>query len=179
MNLYGPKQLAESIRIVRRSTVLIAEDIHEDDYVYRPVVGSRTVAEVLAHIAYFSRFDRFLHEEEPVTAMDTFDFGKLLKEAESEEKTLRTKATLVDWLKESGESWAQWVELLPELFLAEEITQRNGSQKTRFEMILGTKEHEIHHRGQLTVIERILGIVPHFTRNRRSTQLAAGSLSEK
>lgn len=179
MNLYGPKQLAESIRTVRRSTVLIAEDIHEDDYVYRPVVGSRTVAEILAHIAYFSRFDRFLHEEERVTAMDTFDLGKLLKEAESEEKKLRTKAKLVDWLKESGESWAQWVELLPEPFLAEGITQRNGSLKTRFEMILGTKEHEMHHRGQLTVVERMLGIVPHFTRNRPAVRPAARNPLEK
>ena len=36
--------------------------------------------------------------------------------------------------------------------------------KTRFEMILGTKEHEMHHLGQLTVIERMLGIIPHITR---------------
>jgi uncharacterized damage-inducible protein DinB len=32
-------------------------------------------------------------------------------------------------------------------------------------MILGFKEHEMHHRGQLMVVERMLGIVPHPTRN--------------
>jgi uncharacterized damage-inducible protein DinB len=31
-------------------------------------------------------------------------------------------------------------------------------------MILGTREHEMHHLGQLTVIERMLGIIPHLTR---------------
>lgn len=36
--------------------------------------------------------------------------------------------------------------------------------KTRFEMLLGTKEHEMHHRGQPILIERMLGIVPHLTR---------------
>ncbi len=36
--------------------------------------------------------------------------------------------------------------------------------KTRFEMILGVKEHEMHHRGQLMMIERMLGMVPHLTR---------------
>jgi uncharacterized damage-inducible protein DinB len=36
--------------------------------------------------------------------------------------------------------------------------------KSRFEMILSVKEHEMHHRGQLMLIERIIGIVPHFTR---------------
>jgi uncharacterized damage-inducible protein DinB len=31
-------------------------------------------------------------------------------------------------------------------------------------MILGAKEHEMHHRGQLMLIERMVGIVPHLTR---------------
>jgi uncharacterized damage-inducible protein DinB len=56
------------------------------------------------------------------------------------------------------------VEFVPEQFLAEGVAQCDGTLKTRFEMILGTKEHEMHHLGQLTVIERMLGIVPHLTR---------------
>jgi hypothetical protein len=36
MNLYGSKQLVESIRTVRKNTILIAEDIPEKDYGYRP-----------------------------------------------------------------------------------------------------------------------------------------------
>jgi len=35
------------------------------------------------------------------------------------------------------------------------------------------KEHEMHHRAQLTVIERLLGIVPHLTRNRQVMTAAA------
>ena len=31
MHLYGPKQLADSIRIVRKNTILIAEDIPEKE----------------------------------------------------------------------------------------------------------------------------------------------------
>ena len=38
------------------------------------------------------------------------------------------------------------------------------ASKTRFEMILGVKEHEMHHRAQLMLIERMVGIVPHLTR---------------
>ena len=38
------------------------------------------------------------------------------------------------------------------------------ASKTRFEMILGVKEHEMHHRAQLMLIERMLGVVPHLTR---------------
>jgi len=32
-------------------------------------------------------------------------------------------------------------------------------------MILSVKEHEMHHRGQLMLIERMIGIVPHITRD--------------
>jgi uncharacterized damage-inducible protein DinB len=40
-------------------------------------------------------------------------------------------------------------------------------------MILGTKEHEMHHRAQLTVVERMLGIVPHLTRRQRDAHVPA------
>ena len=35
-------------------------------------------------------------------------------------------------------------------------------------MLLSVKEHEMHHRGQLMLIERQLGIVPHLTRERET-----------
>ena len=160
MNLYGPKQLADSIRAVRRNTVLIAEDIHEDDYLYRPTVGCRSVAEILNHIAFFSNFDYLFHEEEHVTSLEAFDFDQFRRDSESQEKRFHSKSTLIELLRDSGERWAEWVEFLPELFLAEGVVQHDGTLKTRFEMILGTKEHEIHHLAQLTVIERMLGVVP-------------------
>ena len=36
--------------------------------------------------------------------------------------------------------------------------------KSRFEMLMAPKEHEMHHRGQLMVVQRMLGMVPHLTR---------------
>jgi len=41
----------------------------------------------------------------------------------------------------------------------------NGKvHRSRLEMLLSAKEHEMHHRAQLMLIERQLGIVPHLTR---------------
>jgi uncharacterized damage-inducible protein DinB len=160
MNFYGPKQLADSIRTVRQNTLLIAENIHEDDYLFRPTADSRSIAEILIHIAFFSNFDYLFHEEEHVTAMEAFDFNQFLRDSKSQEKRHHKKPELMDLLRDSGESWAEWVEFAPELFLAEGVAQRDGTLKTRFEMILGIKEHEIHHRGQLTAIEKMLGVVP-------------------
>ncbi len=39
-------------------------------------------------------------------------------------------------------------------------------------MLLSTKEHKMHHRGQLMLIERLLGIVPHLTRERQARMQA-------
>jgi len=167
MNLYGPKQLADSMRTVRKNTILIAADIPENSYGYRPAPDSRSVAETLVHIASLSYFDRFIHEQEHLSSLEGFDFSSIFKKAEIEEKRPRTKEQVVDLLRVEGEGWSQWVENLPETLLAEQVRMPGGASKTRLEMLLGTKEHEMHHRGQLMLIERLLGIVPHITRNRR------------
>src|ERR1035437_9767536 len=45
------------------------------------------------------------------------------------------------------------------------------NEQTRLASLLGPEEHEMHHRGQLMLIERILGIVPHLTRQRQERAL--------
>ena len=110
MNLYGRKQLADSIREVRRNTVSIAEDVHEDDYLFRPTTDSRSVGEIVTHIAFFSNFDYLVHEEEHVTTMEAFDLGQFLRDSKSQEKRLHPKSKLIDLLRDSGASWGEWVE---------------------------------------------------------------------
>ena len=175
MNLYGPKQLADSMRTVRKNTIVIAEDIPEKDYGYRPTPESRSVAETLVHIAYLLRADRLIHEEQHLSSLEGFDFGQLLKKSETEEKRQLSKTEVVALLLTEGDRWCQWVETVPEALLSEQVRMPGGTSKTRFEMLLGTKEHEMHHRGQLMVIERLLGIVPHLTRNRQRVREKAAS----
>ena len=109
-----------------------------------------------------------------MTTVEAFDSGQFLKDSESQEKRHYAKSKLIGLLKDSGESWAEWVEFVPEQFLAEGVAQRDGTLKTRFEMILSTKEHEMHHLGQLTVIERMLGIIPPLTRGRLDAEVSEG-----
>jgi uncharacterized damage-inducible protein DinB len=164
MTYYGSKELASAFRTVRQNTIQIAEEIPEDQYGFQPARGTRTVAETLAHIAMLPRFNR---EMGKVTSLEGFDFAKYRAEAAAEEAKPRSKAQLIEWLRESGEDFAQWVETLPEEFLAQVFTFPAGAQppsRTRFDMLLSAKEHEMHHRGQLMLIERMLGITPHLTR---------------
>jgi uncharacterized damage-inducible protein DinB len=165
MSLYGIRQLADSFRTVRRNTIQVAEEIPEADYQYRPAPASRSVAETLVHIAWLASADRFIHEEKRLVSFDGFDFGAFLATSEVEETRERSKAEIIELLRTEGDRWVQWVEQLPETFLSEPFRLPDGKSVSRFELLLGTKEHEMQHRAQLTVIQRLLGLVPHFTRN--------------
>jgi len=74
-------------------------------------------------------------------------------------------------LKSEGEKFATFVGGLSNSFLAESVKLPPGAEpasKTRFEMLLGVKEHEMHHRAQLMTMERMIGVVPHLTRQRQA-----------
>lgn len=114
----------------------------------KPVSAGNT-----GHVASASRFDRFVHEEQHLSSLESFDFGALSKKGEGEEKRVRTKNDVVALLRTQGDSWCQWLEGLPESFLSEQVRQPGGALKTRFEMLVGTKEHEMHHRGQSMLME--------------------------
>ena len=163
MSLYGVRQLTASMRAVRQNTILIAGDIPESKYAFRATPETRSVAETLVHIAWLWTADRVIHEERRLDSLDGFDFPALLAKSATEDQVARSKAEIIELLRVEGDRAAQWVEALPDAFLSEQIRLPGGGSVTRFEMLLGTKEHELQHRAQLTVIERMLGIIPRFT----------------
>lgn len=172
MTYYGPKEIASSFRTVRKNTIQIAEDIPEAQYNYQPAPGARTVAQTLAHIAQLTIFPRELGERK---TMEGFDFRKRFADLAAEEAKPRPKADLIQWLRQNGEDFAKWVESLPEAFLSEVFTFPAGAEppaRTRIDMLLSVKEHEMHHRGQLMLVERMLGITPHLTK-RQQERMAA------
>jgi uncharacterized damage-inducible protein DinB len=170
MTYYGARELAASLRVVRGNTLQIAEDIPEAQYGFKPSPDCRSVGELLAHIALGYQFQKLMHRDERRTDVAGIDFAALVGKFREAEAKLAGKAAIVAALKENGEAWASWVEALPEEFLAERVAfpGEPPSSKSRFEMLLSTKEHEMHHRGQLMLIERLLGIVPHLTRERQA-----------
>jgi uncharacterized damage-inducible protein DinB len=176
LNYYGAKQLADSFRTVRKNTLAIAQDIPEEKYNFRPAPDTRSVGELLAHIALSNGFQNQIHAEERRTTLAGFDFPALMQRLAAEEKTSRTKEQTVVLLKTSGDKWAGWLEGLTDDFLGEQVAMPQGAtpaSRSRFDMILSVKEHEMHHRGQLMLVERMIGIVPHLTRDMQARFAAA------
>ena len=175
MNYYGAKDLAASFRTVRKNTLTIAEEIPEDKYSYRPAEGTRTVGELLTHIALGGKFQETVVLNEKRTSMEGFDFMKLMAGVAAEAAKPRTKAQIIALLKEEGEKYAKAVESLSDDFIGVAVTMPPGGtppSRTRFDMLASVKEHEMHHRGQLMLIERMLGITPHLTREHQARMAA-------
>ena len=176
MNYYGAKELASSFRTVRKNTIQIAEDIPEDQYGFIPAEGASRIAETLVHIALSPWYQHTIHARERRSNFEGFDYPTLMKQISEEAAKARTKSQVIDLLQTEGAVWANFLEGVSDEFLAESFTFPLGSTppiKSRFEMLLSVKEHEMHHRGQLMAIQRLLGIVPHLTRLRLERQAQA------
>jgi uncharacterized damage-inducible protein DinB len=178
MTYYGGKELAESFRTVRNNTIQIAQEIPEESYSFKPSPDSRSIGQTLAHIATVTGFQTYVHQNH-IDSLANVNFGEYLQKSRAHEESLRTKEGIIAALKADGEAFAQFLEGLPESILSQPVAMMPGAQpaaKTRLEMLMSAKEHEMHHRGQLMVMQRMLGMTPHLTRQmqeRMARQAAA------
>jgi uncharacterized damage-inducible protein DinB len=174
MHGYDAKNLSSSFRTVRKNTIQIAEEIPEDKYDFRPAEGTKTVAETLRHIAVGTNWPIHCHGER-LSALTFEMFGQVMAQIAAAEAKMATKADILKALHDNGEQFATFVEGLSDDVLAETVSfpaATGQAPKTRFEMLLSSKEHEMHHRGQLMLVERMLGITPHLTRQQQERMAA-------
>jgi uncharacterized damage-inducible protein DinB len=176
MTYYGAKQLADSFRTVRKNTLAIAEEIPEDQYGFKATPDVMSVAEVLAHLAVSPMWQIEVHGTKR-EHLDFAFFGARLQAAKAEEQLLKSKADILAALKANGDTFAAFVEGIDEATLASMVSfpPQAGGPKSRFEMLLGPKEHEMHHRGQLMLVQRLLGQVPPLTRQRQAMMAQAAA----
>jgi uncharacterized damage-inducible protein DinB len=180
MNYYGAQELAASFRTVRKNTIIIAEDIGDAHYDFRVTPETRTVGQTLVHISRVCELQERIHADR-LTTLEGFDFMSFIGPIIADEQTPRTKEQIVALLHESGDRFSQWLEGLSDDFLGERVTMPPGMtppSKSRFEMILGVKEHEMHHRGQLMVMQRMIGSVPHLTREFQARMAMAAAAKQ-
>jgi uncharacterized damage-inducible protein DinB len=166
MTYYGAKDLAAAFRTVRNNTIKIAEDIGEEHYGFRATPENRSIAETLMHIANTPKTAYEIHANRQLTTLVGFDFMGFIGPMIADAKTKRSKAEIIALLSSGGDLFGGWLETLSDDFLGQSVTMPgpDNPPKSRFEMLLGVKEHEMHHRGQLMLLERMVGVVPHLTR---------------
>lgn len=169
---YGATELALAYRTVRNNTIQIATELPENKYDFSAAPGTRTVRQLLTHIAFSNEFAVTVHGTR-LTTLVGFNFPQFIGGLMAEEQKPRSKEELLELLRSRGEAFAAWLSGLDDELLGEKVAMMDGTAKTRMEMIMGVKEHEMHHRGQLMLIERMAGIVPHLTRQMQERLAAA------
>jgi len=179
MSYYGARDLAASFSQVRGNTIQIAEEVPEDKYGFRAAPETRSIGQTLVHVALAPRVYVHLHRHR-IGDLASVNFMELVAPIAAEEGQSRTKAEVVGLLKAERDAVASFLEGLTDDFLAETVVQPPGvdpATKTRFQMLLSVKEHEMHHRGQLMLLQRMIGLTPHLTRQmqERMTQRAAAA----
>ena len=155
---------------------LLAEIWSKDAAYIDPTVHAANADQLLTHIALLHRIPKQIHQIEKRKTLEGFNFPGMMQALSAEEQQPRTKAQIIDLLTKDGDAWAAYLEGLSDDFLAEEVRTPPGMQpaaRTRFEMLLSPKEHEMHHRGQLMLIQRMLGLTPHLTRQMQERMAAA------
>jgi uncharacterized damage-inducible protein DinB len=177
--VYGAKDLAAAFKGVRGNTITIAQEISAEQYEFRATPEMMSVGEQLAHLAVNTGWQVNLH----ATRMSFADFEYFQRnqlEAQATEQALVSagKDAILAALKQEGDAFVSFLESLTDDTLAETVSfppPVQPSSKTRFEMLMSVKEHEMHHRGQLMVYQRILGMVPHLTRRRAAFRAQAAT----
>jgi uncharacterized damage-inducible protein DinB len=166
MTYYGGPALAASFRQVRDNTIRIAEDIPDNKYDFKGAPECRSIRATLVHIAFGPRFQQHI-QGKGISDLSTVNFPVLVQAVMAEEAPARSKSDIIALLKAEGETFGSYLERLSDSVLAEPVLMPPGMQpasKTRFEMLLSPKEHEMHHRGQLMLLQRMIGLTPHLTR---------------
>ncbi len=127
-----------------------------------------------------SRSSYQTHAVRQLTTFEGVDFGAMVRERQEQAQQLGSagKARILEALRADAEDWGRYLDAITEDELSVIIPFSEPAvprTKSRFEMILSVKEHEMHHRAQLMVYQRLLGLVPHLTRERQARVAASAT----
>src|ERR1044071_49695 len=102
MTYYSGRDLANAFRIVRKNTVQIASDIPEDKYSFRATQDTRTVGEILAHVAAQTTWVQKMHGVDKRAHVTFENFGAYMQEVGAIEAGLKSKSAIVKALETNG-----------------------------------------------------------------------------
>ncbi|UCG51529.1 MAG: DinB family protein [Candidatus Latescibacterota bacterium] len=133
---------------------------------YRPTPDVMSVHDLVAHILEIS-----MMMTEELTAPDAnfhrMSFGRLIKKHAAPVRAATTKGDLVKLLRSQFRDAERKFRSAGELHLLQFITRFDGEKGTRLAWLHHGIAQEMYHRGQLTVYERLMGIVPALTKRIR------------
>lgn len=156
------EQIFEQWQDVRNWLIKEVELIPEEQFGFRATPETRSIIEVVQHII---ETERVIVRE---MCRDNTNFRRgfptMIAEFAGHVKDARTKEAVLELsLSSLQETRSVAVEFGDENF-GQLMTRFDGRQGPKVGMLSFAISHEMYHRGQLTVYERLLGIEPALTR---------------
>lgn len=157
--------VVDSWKSVRNDTAQAVEEFPAGEMDFRPMPDLMTFRENALHIlnAGNGLVGILL---DGVENMAVPEFRELLKKHASPVGAEATPQELAAELRRAVEVLGEKLAAQSPEFYAGMITRFDGQQVTRLEMLQMVKEHELTHRSQLFLYQRLKGFVPPTTRRR-------------
>ena len=151
-------ELLATWRDVREGCIEEIARIPEDRLDFRATAEMRSVLEIARHII---EGEQLLVSE---ICRDDTDIRRVLgAQPDGRAKAATTGEALTNLLRASREEAAQQIRQFGEDKIDRLMTGFDGKEISKFSMLSFLVGHEMYHRGQLTVYQRLLGIEPALT----------------
>lgn len=154
--------LVETWKDVRDGVIAEVLKIPADKFDFKPTPEGRTVAEIVQHII---GAQALLVGEmcRPDTNLRRAPFPELLKQYAPQTLSSSDKDNLVGLLASGQAAAAEKIRAFGEDGLREETRRFDGKIVTKLALLEFSYSHEMYHRGQLTVYQRLLDVEPALT----------------
>ncbi|HEX2271270.1 MAG TPA: DinB family protein [Pyrinomonadaceae bacterium] len=158
---------------VRNGLIAEVEKIPEDQFSFRATPETRSIAEVLHHIIEVQKIlvGETCREDSNIRRQS---FADHTKEYASGVRDAAGKQAIIDVLRRSLEEAEPCIRSYAEK-LDDTTTSLDGRTTTKGAVLTFAISHEMYHRGQLTVYERLLNIEPVLTGRLKKLFAASGS----
>ena len=147
---------------VRSGLIKEVESIPADQFGFRPAEVSRSVLEILQHIV---ETERVLSSE---ICCDDTNLKRapleLVAQHAGQVKAADTKDAILELLRSSLTESMHRIREFGDEKLEQMMPESNGKQLVKRAMLNLVVGHEMYHRGQVTVYQRLLGVEPVLTK---------------
>jgi len=169
-------RLVQSWSEVRTGLINEASQIPEEKFSFRATPETRSVAELLQHIVQTQKLlvgEACRHN----TDLMRQSFADHVNEYAADVATIADKNGLLELLRSSLEPAEAAIRDCGE-GLQQKMRSFNGKEMTKLDFLNSGIAHEMYHRGQLTVYERLLGVEPALTQYFNKRFLTASTPTE-
>ena len=158
---------------VRNGLIDEVEKIPDDQMSFRATPDTRSIAELLQHVVESQKIlvGEACRENANLARQS---FPEHAKEYAPGVREVSDKQGLIDLLRSGMEAAAECVRAHPGLWDAP-FTGLDGKPTTKGAFLTFACSHEMYHRGQLTVFERLMDIEPELTVRLKRFFAASGS----